>query len=154
MSDAVRSGREQLGGPFDLAVANAGGMPNHATKFSLADAEQIIRVNVLGMMYLFDAVIPAMIERRSGQRSPAWPRSPDCADCRRRAVLGEQGGHAGVPGSVAHRAEAPRRGRDHHQSRFRRHADDEKNRFRMPFLMTAEAAARIIADGLERAANG
>src|SRR5216110_1451069 len=66
--DAVGIAAERLGGPIDLAVANAGvGISFPATKFSLADAERMIRVNVLGMMYLFDAVIPAMVERRSGQ---------------------------------------------------------------------------------------
>src|SRR5438270_787519 len=45
--DAVKRAEQELGGPFDLAVANAGvGLPTHAANFSLADAEQIIRVNV------------------------------------------------------------------------------------------------------------
>jgi len=66
--EAVRRGEEALGGPFDLAVANAGvGVPSHAAKFVLADAELMIRVNVLGMFNLFDAVIPSMVERRSGR---------------------------------------------------------------------------------------
>src|SRR5687767_1155668 len=48
--DAVRRAEDLLGGSFDLAVANAGvSIPGHATKFSVADAEMIIRVNVLGM---------------------------------------------------------------------------------------------------------
>ena len=65
---AVRRGEEFLGGPFDLAIANAGvGIPSHATKFNLQDATTMIRVNVLGMFHLFDAVIPGMIERCSGQ---------------------------------------------------------------------------------------
>src|SRR5215217_409305 len=60
--------RKAVSGPFDLAIANAGvSIPNHAAKFSLADAEQVLRVNVLGMLYLYDAVIPSMIERRSGR---------------------------------------------------------------------------------------
>src|SRR5258706_12612595 len=65
--DAVKRGEQALGGPFDLAVANAGvGVPSHAAKFNLADAELMTRVNILGMFNLFDAVIPSMIERRSG----------------------------------------------------------------------------------------
>ena len=66
--DAVRRGAEALGGEFDLAVANAGiSVPTWSTKFNLDDAERIIRVNVLGMFYLFDAVIPAMLARGSGR---------------------------------------------------------------------------------------
>src|SRR5258706_7868034 len=66
--EAVKRGEEALGGPFDLAVANAGvGIPSHAAKFILADAELMVRVNVLGMFNLFDAVIPSMVERRSGR---------------------------------------------------------------------------------------
>ena len=54
-------------GPYDLAIANAGiSVPTYADNFNAADAESIIRVNVLGMFYLFEAVVPAMIERRSG----------------------------------------------------------------------------------------
>src|ERR1043166_1044670 len=48
--DAVRQGEEALGGPFDLAIANAGvGVPSHAAKFALADATLMMRVNVIGM---------------------------------------------------------------------------------------------------------
>lgn len=55
-------------GPFDLAIANAGiSIPTYAATFNVADAEAMIRVNVLGMIYLFGAVIPSMIERRSGR---------------------------------------------------------------------------------------
>src|SRR3954452_9577447 len=65
---AVRQGEEALNGTFDLAIANAGvGVPSHASKFVLADAELMILVNLLGMFNLFDAVIPSMIERRSGR---------------------------------------------------------------------------------------
>src|ERR1700686_3581799 len=63
--DAVNKGQEALGGPFDLAVANAAvGIPSHPSKFVLAAAELMTRVNILGMFNLFDAVIPSMIERR------------------------------------------------------------------------------------------
>src|SRR6185436_23310 len=65
--EAITHAEKVLGGPFDLAIANAGVMsPSHATKFDIDAAEQMIRVNVLGMFYLFDAVVPSMIERRTG----------------------------------------------------------------------------------------
>jgi short-subunit dehydrogenase len=152
--DAVQKAQQQLGGPFDLAVANAGvSIPGHATKFNLDEAEQIVRVNVLGMMYLFDAVIPSMIERRAGRfvgvASIAGLRGLPTASvysCSKAAMhsfleasrveLAPYG--VGVttvnPGFIATPMTA-------------------KNRFKMPFLMQAPRAAAIIADGIERGAR-
>ena len=138
-------------GPFDLAIANAGvGIRNHAAKFSLADAEQVIRVNVLGMMYLYDAVIPAMIERRSGRFAGVA------------SVAGLRGLPSAAPYSASKAAmqaflEASRIELAHYgvgvttiNPGFIATPMTDKNKFRMPFLMTAERAARIIVDGLER----
>jgi len=152
--DAVQKAQQQLGGPFDLAIANAGvSIPGHATKFKIDEAEQIIRVNVLGMMYLFDAVIPAMVERGSGQfvgvasvaglrgLPTAGPYSASKAAMQAflessRIELKPYGVGVTIvnPGFVAT-------------------AMTDKNRFRMPFLMQADKAARIIADGIERRAR-
>ena len=138
-------------GPFDLAISNAGvGIPNHAAKFNLADAEQVIRVNVLGMFHLYDAVIPSMIERRSG----------------RFAGVASVAGLRGLPSSAPYSAskaamqtflEASRIELSHYgvgvtiiNPGFIATPMTEKNHFRMPFLMTADHAARIIVDGLER----
>ena len=148
---AVRAAVQQAGGVFDLAVANAGvSIPVHAASFNLADAEQIIRVNVLGMMYLFDAVIPSMIERRSG----------------RFAGVASLAGLRGLPASGPYSASKAAMQTFLEASRielapygvgvtivnpgFVATPMTEKNSFRMPFLMTAGRSARIIADGLER----
>src|SRR5687767_8427449 len=54
-------------GEIDWAIANAGvSIPSHAATFNLEDAEQVLRVNVFGMLYLYDAVLPAMLARKSG----------------------------------------------------------------------------------------
>ncbi|HEX7830172.1 MAG TPA: SDR family NAD(P)-dependent oxidoreductase, partial [Thermoanaerobaculia bacterium] len=67
VTNAVREAEAKLGGTFDLAIANAGiSIPGHATKFNVAESEQVFRVNVLGMIYLFDAVIPTMLAKGSG----------------------------------------------------------------------------------------
>ena len=148
---AVRRGEEVLGGPFDLAVANAGvGLPSHAAKFNLADAELMIRVNVLGMFNLFDAVIPSMVERRSG----------------RFAGVASLAGLRGLPGTSVYSATKAAMQAFLEASRidllqygvgvttinpgFVETAMTEKNRFKMPFLMKVGDAARIMADGLER----
>ena len=147
-ANAVKSGVQ---GPFDLAIANAGvGIRNHAAKFNLADAEQVIRVNVLGMMYLYDAVIPSMIERRSG----------------RFAGVASLAGLRGLPSAAPYSASKAAMQAFLEASRielaqygvgvsiinpgFVATPMTEKNRFRMPFLWTAERAARVIVDGLER----
>ena len=151
---AVRAAETTLGGPFDLAIANAGiGIPTHAAKFNIADAEQVIRVNVLGTMYLFDTVIPSMIERRSGHfagvASVAGLRGLPTASvysCSKAAMqsfleasrveLAPYGVHFTTvnPGFIATPMTV-------------------KNRFRMPFLMQAPQAAVVIANGLERRAR-
>jgi short-subunit dehydrogenase len=148
---AVRAGEELLGGPFDLAVANAGvGLPTNATKFPIDDAELMVRVNFLGLLYLFDAVVPSMIERRSG----------------RIVGVASIAGLRGLPTTSVYSAtkagmqsflEASRVELAPHgigvttvNPGFVDTAMTAKNRFRMPFLMSAAEAARIIADGIER----
>ena len=148
---AIREGERALGGSFDLAIANAGvGIPSHATKFNLADAEQMIRVNVLGMMYLFDAVIPSMIERRSG----------------RFVGIASVAGLRGLPTSSVYSASKAAMQAFLESSRVELAPYDvgvtivnpgfiatpmtEKNKFKMPFLMKPEEAASVIADGIER----
>ncbi|HEX9163722.1 MAG TPA: SDR family NAD(P)-dependent oxidoreductase [Thermoanaerobaculia bacterium] len=148
---AVRTGEAGLGGPFDLAIANAGvSIPNHAAKFNLEEADLTIRVNVLGTMYLFAAVVPSMIQRRSG----------------RFAGVASIAGLRGLPGAAPYSASKAAMQAFLEASRielapygvgvtivnpgFIATAMTEKNRFRMPFLMEVDRAARIIADGIER----
>lgn len=149
--DAVRRGETDLGGPFDLAVANAGlSVPTHAAKFKLADADQIIRVNLLGMLNLFAAVIPSMIERRTG----------------RFAGVASVAGLRGLPTASAYSASKAGMQAFLEASRvelapygvgvsiinpgFVDTPMVARNRFRMPFLMSADQAAVVIANGLER----
>ena len=147
----VRRAEKELGGPLDLAIANAGvSIPSHATNFKLADAEQTIRVNVLGMMYLFDAVIPSMVERRSGTfagvASVAGLRGlpgagPYSASKAAMQAFLEASGIELKPYGVRVITVNPG---------FVATPMTEKNRFKMPFLMTDVRAAKIMADGLER----
>ena len=151
---AVAKGEAALGGGFDLAVANAGvGISFPVTKFNLVDAELMVRVNVIGMMVLFDAVVPKMIERRSGHF----------------AGVASLAGLRGLPTSSVYSATKAAMQAFLEATRvelaplgvavttinpgFVVSPMTEKNKFKMPFLMTAERAARIIADGLERRAR-
>ncbi len=157
-SDAVRAavakGEAALGGPFDLAIANAGvGIAFPATKFNLADAEQMVNVNILGMMVLFDAVVPGMVERRNGHF----------------AGVASLAGLRGLPTSAVYSATKAAMQAFLEATRvelaplgvavttinpgFVVSGMTAKNKFKMPFLMSAERAARIIAGGLERRAR-
>jgi len=148
--DAVRSGESQLGGPFDLAIANAGiGLPSFAFEFNIEDAEQMVRVNFLGTLYLFDAVIPSMVERRRG----------------RFAGVASLAGHRGLPSSSVYSATKSAMQSFLDASRVELKPLDvgvtiinpgfvatpmtEKNKS-MPFLWQAPRAAKYIADRLER----
>jgi short-subunit dehydrogenase len=152
--DAVKSAvvraQEQLGGPFDLAVANAGvSIPGHATKFNVEESEQVFRVNVLGMIYLFDAVIPSMIEKKSGHF----------------AGVASVAGLRGLPTGATYSASKAAMQAFLEGSRielkpygvmvtiinpgFVETPMTKKNKFPMPFMIKADKAARIIADGLE-----
>ena len=136
-------------GPFDLAVANAGiSVPTYATHFVAADAEQTIRVNVFGMLYLFEAVIPPMLERGSGQF----------------AGVASIAGLRGLPSASAYSAskaamqaflEASRVELAPHGIRVTTINPGwvdtpiiEKYQGRLPLVVPTDKAARIIADGL------
>jgi short-subunit dehydrogenase len=63
---AIESISGQLG-PVDIMVANAGiGIPTRLDPLNTADVEQTIRVNVLGVIYSIEAVLPGMLKRRRG----------------------------------------------------------------------------------------
>lgn len=148
---AVRAGESALGGPFDLAIANAGvGTPTHAAKFDAGAAETIIRVNVLGMMYLFAAVVPSMIERRSGHF----------------VGVASIAGYRGLPTASTYSASKAAMHAFLEASRielapykvavttvnpgFIATAMTAGNRFRMPFLMTVDEAVPRIVRGIEQ----
>jgi len=147
--EAVRATETQWG-PIDLAIANAGiGVANRAVDFSLEDAELTLRTNVNGMLYLFDAVIPSMVERRSGQF----------------AGVASLAGLRGLPYSSIYSASKAAMQAFLEACRielaplgitvttvnpgFVDTPMTAKNRFKMPFLMTVDRAASIIVSGLD-----
>jgi NADP-dependent 3-hydroxy acid dehydrogenase YdfG len=55
-------------GPVDVLVANAGfGVPTKLDPMNVEAIETTIRVNILGVIYSIEAVLPAMLHRRKGQ---------------------------------------------------------------------------------------
>lgn len=54
-------------GECDILVANAGvGFPVRVTKFDAEAAVSIFKLNVFGALYAYEAVLPAMMRRKSG----------------------------------------------------------------------------------------
>ena len=55
-------------GPADLVVANAGvGVPTTLEPMNIETIEEMIRVNVLGVIYTIEACLPTMLQRGQGQ---------------------------------------------------------------------------------------
>jgi short-subunit dehydrogenase len=150
---AVRAGERALGGPFDVAIANAGvGVTGYAAK-DVSDVERMMQVNYFGMLYLFHAVIPGMIERRSG-------RFAGIASIAGLRGLPTSSGYSASKAAMQAFLEAVRVELAPFGIRvttvnpgFIATPMTEKNKFRMPFLMNADKAARIIIDGIERGAR-
>jgi short-subunit dehydrogenase len=54
-------------GPTDLLVANAGvGAPTLVSPMNVTDVEKMYRVNVFGVLYSIEAVLPGMLARKKG----------------------------------------------------------------------------------------
>lgn len=151
VGNAVQRTERELGGAFDLAIANAGiSVPSHAASFSAAEAEHLLRINIFGVIYLYDAVIPGMIGKGAG----------------RFAAIASIAGLRGLPTSGPYSASKAAVQAFLESARIEladygvgvsivnpgwvRTPLTAKNRFPMPFLMEPEEAAVVIADGLER----
>ena len=147
---AVDEVRRQLG-PVDLLVANAGvGAPTKLDPVNIADVERMFRVNVLGVVYSVEAVLPEMLRRGAGHL----------------AAVSSLGAYKGMPGESAYCASKAAVNtymeglRIHLRDRgvavttvcpgFIRTPMTAMNKFPMPGLMDADAAARRIARALAR----
>ncbi|HEX4609727.1 MAG TPA: SDR family NAD(P)-dependent oxidoreductase [Urbifossiella sp.] len=147
---AVAAVRDALG-PVDLMIANAGvGMPTRLDPVNVADVEAMIRVNVLGVVYAFAAVLPEMLRHRAGHL----------------AAVSSLAGYVALPGESAYCASkaavnaylaglrAHLRGRGVRVTTlcpgFVRTPMTAANDFPMPGLLTAEDAARRMLRALAR----
>lgn len=150
LTEAVHSLEAKLG-PCDLLVANAGsGEPSPAHKVPIDVIEKILDLNVRGVIYAIGAVLPGMVERRSGHI----------------AAVSSVAGFRGLPGTGAYsaskayvttllesfRVDLRRKGIavTSINPGFIETPLTSVNKFPMPFLMKVERAATLIADGLQR----
>lgn len=142
---------ERQTGALDLAIFNAGThVPLHAQEFEVAPFRKLVETNIMGVVHGLAAVLPRLIERRSG----------------RVVVVSSVAGYRGLPTAAAYGAtkaalinmcEALKPELDRHGVRitvinpgFIRTPLTDKNPFKMPFLMEPEDAAERLLRGIER----
>lgn len=138
-------------GPLALAVLNAGTHSEvTANSFDLGEFRRIIDTNVMGTANCLSALLPGMVERKAG----------------RVAIVASVAGYRGLPTAAAYSAskaglialaealkpelESASVGMTLINPGFVDTPLTRRNKFPMPFLIDAERAARLIADGLER----
>jgi short-subunit dehydrogenase len=138
-------------GPVDLLVANAGvGAPTLLEPVNVPDIEKMFRVNVLGVVYSIEAVLPAMLQRGTGHL----------------AAVSSMAAYKGLPGESAY--SASKAAVNTYMEGLRIQLRDrgiavtticpgfvktpmtEVNEFHMPWLVTAEDAARRMVRALAR----
>jgi short-subunit dehydrogenase len=83
---AFRTIREQLG-HIDLVIANAGvGKPTLLAPVNIHDVEDMIRINLMGVIYTLSAALPEMLARKTGHL----------------AAVSSLAGYRGLPGESAY----------------------------------------------------
>jgi short-subunit dehydrogenase len=147
---AIRSIEEALG-PCDLMIANAGaGNPTPAARAPVETILDTMRLNYDGVVHAVFAVVPAMLARKAGHvavvSSVAGFRGLPthggyCASKSAISTLFESLRMELVPAGVHVTTIHPG---------FVETPLTAKNTFPMPFIMSSDRAARIIADGLAR----
>jgi short-subunit dehydrogenase len=148
--DAIRDLVGRLGG-VDLLVANAGvGIPTLLDPMNVEAIETTVRVNLLGVVYSIEAVLPEMLKRKSGHL----------------AAVSSMAAYKGLPGESAYCASKAAVNvyleglriqlREHNIAvtticpGFVRTPMTAINDFKMPWLVEADDAARRIARALAR----
>jgi short-subunit dehydrogenase len=138
-------------GPVDLLIANAGvGCPTLLEPPNTAEVERMLRVNLLGVVYAIEGVLPEMLRRGRGHL----------------AAVSSLAAYKGLPGEAAYCASKAAvntyleglriqlRGRGIAVTTicpgFVRTPMTAINDFHMPWLMDADEAARRIVQALRR----
>jgi short-subunit dehydrogenase len=148
--DAVNTIRSELG-PIDLMVANAGvGAPTLLEPINIDAIEKMVQVNLLGVIYSLEAILPEMLAKRTGHI----------------AAMSSMASYKGLPGESAYCA--TKAAVNVYMEGLRIQLRDkgiavtticpgfvktpmtEVNEFGMPFVLEANVAAQRIARALRR----
>jgi short-subunit dehydrogenase len=138
-------------GPVDLLIANAGvGAPTFLNPMNVSDVEKMFRVNVLGVVYALEAVLPEMLKRRRGHVAAVSSLAAY------KGLPGESG-YSSSKAAVNNYMEGLRiqlRGKGIAVTTicpgFVKTPMTEVNKFDMPWLLEADDAARRIVRALAR----
>ena len=150
MKRVVESIENEMG-PIEIAIPNAGShIFSKPEQFDSAEYLSIMQLNFGGVLHCLEAVIPRMLLRGGGYLAP----------------VASLAGYRGLPRAAAYGASKSalihflESVRFHLQPKgivisivnpgFVKTPLTDKNDFYMPFLVTAEKAAKIICNGLER----
>lgn len=148
---AIRELAARLG-PVDLLVANAGvGTPSLLEPLmNVDDLERMFRVNVFGIFYAFEAVLPEMLKRGRGHLAAVSSLAAY------KGLPGESG-YSSSKAAVNNYCEGLRiqlRGRGIHLTTicpgFIKTPMTAVNQFKMPWLLEADEAARRIVGALHK----
>jgi short-subunit dehydrogenase len=148
--EAMQTVRQQLG-PIDLLVANAGvGAPTQLNPLNIEEVERMFHVNLFGVIYAIEAVLPEMLQRRQGHI----------------AGVSSLAAYKGLPGESAYCASKAAVNTYLEGLRIQLRRENiavtticpgfvktpmtEPFEFKMPFVMEADAAARRIVRALSR----
>jgi short-subunit dehydrogenase len=138
-------------GPVDLLIANAGvGAPTLLDPINVADVEKMFRVNVFGMIYAIESVLPEMLKRRRGHLAAV------SSIAAYKGLPGESGYVASKAAVNAYLEGLRIQLREHGIAvtticpGFVKTPMTEVNQFHMPFLLEADEAARRIVRALAR----
>jgi short-subunit dehydrogenase len=148
--EAIGEVRRQLG-PIDLLIANAGvGAPTQLNPLNIQEVERMFRVNLFGVVYSIEAVLPEMLTRGRGHLAgisslAAYKGLPgESAYCASKAGLNAylEGLRIQLrPHNIAVSTVCPG---------FVATPMTAVFEFKMPFVMDAETAARRIVRALAR----
>ncbi|HTL51952.1 MAG TPA: SDR family NAD(P)-dependent oxidoreductase [Planctomycetota bacterium] len=151
--EAIHHLCERLG-PADLLVACAGaGAETYVDPMNVEEVERMMRVNLFGVIYAIEAVLPDMLKRGRGHVAAV-------ASLAAYKGFPGQGGYCASKAAVKVYLESLRlqlRGRGIHVTcicpGFVKTPMTEAHPFNMPFLMEADEAARRIAKALRKKAK-
>ncbi len=147
--ERLQSLDDELSG-IDLVVANAGvGRQRPASRLTWADVEPVMRVNALGAMATLVALLPRMAERGSGTLVGV----SSLAALRALPATAAYGASKAALTSFIDSLRLDLRGTGVHAMTvhpgFVESAMTAKNHFKMPFLLTADAAAERMVRAIE-----
>jgi short-subunit dehydrogenase len=147
---AIRGLQQQLG-PVDLLIANAGvGAPTLLNPLNIDQVERMFRVNLFGVIYSIEAVLPGMLAKKQGHLAAvsslaAYKGLPgESAYCASKAAVNTYMEGLRIqlrPRNIAVTTICPG---------FVKTPMTEPFDFKMPFVMDADKAARKIVGALAR----